>query len=104
MDIGEWSKDASSWEEWEPEEQIGKRSRKEEMWLWKQLDECDSRQAKLEKWQAIKKSRKVARARVKMKVGKEQPGIMDKFAKSSTHAHQTSPPPRNVLKPLLGSG
>jgi hypothetical protein len=37
VDIGEWSKDASSWEEWEPEEQIGKRSRKEEMWLWKQL-------------------------------------------------------------------
>ena len=93
VDIGEWSKDASSWDEWEPEEQKSRRSRKEEMWLWKQLDECDSRQAKLEKWQAIKKSRKVARARVKMKVGKEQPGIMDKLVKSSTHAHQISPPP-----------
>ena len=45
------------------------RSRKEEMWLWKQLDECDSRQAKLEKWQANKKIRKVAKARSKMKVG-----------------------------------
>ena len=45
VDIGEWSKDASSWDEWKPEEQASRRSRKEEMWLWKQLDEYDSRQA-----------------------------------------------------------
>ena len=90
VDIGEWSRDASIWEEWEPEEQANRRSKKEEMWLWKQLDECDSRQAQLEKWQAVKKSRKVARARNKMKVGREQPGIMDKFVRSSTHAHQRS--------------
>ena len=79
VDVGEWSKAASTWEEWEPEEQTQGRSRAEEKWLWKQLDECDSRQAKLEKWQGIKKSRKVAKARTKMMVGKEQPSIKDKF-------------------------
>ena len=92
VDIGEWIKDASSWDEWKPEEQANRRSRKEEMWLWKQLDKCDRRQAKLKKWQAVKKSRKVARARDKMKVGREQPGIMDKLVKSSTHAQERSHP------------
>ena len=81
-EIGEWMKEASTWEAWTPEEQVKGRSRKEEIWLWKQLDMRDSRQAKLEKWENIKKSRKVAKARSKMKVGKKQPSIMDKLGRS----------------------
>ena len=83
-EVGEWCLEAQAWEDWEPA--TPGRSRKEEMWLWKQLDELDSRQAKLEKRQNIKKSRKVAKARTKMKVGAEQPSI-----KAVSYTHLTLP-------------
>ena len=79
-ETGEWVKEAIKWEIWEPEEQATCKTKKEEMWLWKQLDECDRWQAKLEKWQNIKKSKKIAKAKGRMKVGKEQPSIMNKHS------------------------
>ena len=82
VDRAEWVKEASSWEEWREEEvteQESKRSVQEERWLWKRLEESDSQQSKEERYITLKKSRKVAKAREKMKIGKEKPGIMDKL-------------------------
>ena len=41
-EIAEWSREVATWEEWEQEEQVKRRSKKEELWLRKQLDELDS--------------------------------------------------------------
>ena len=82
VDHAEWVNEASSWEEWREEEvteQESKRIVQEERWLWKRLEESDSQQAKEERYITLKKSRKVAKAREKMKIGKEKPGIMDKL-------------------------
>ena len=87
VDHAEWVKEASSWEEWREEEikeQESKRTVQEERWLWKRLEESDNQQAKEERYNTLKKNRKVAKAREKMKVGKEQPGIMDKLRRVST--------------------
>ena len=73
-----------SWEEWEEEtEQQPRRSRIEEEWLWKRLEECDRKQAQDEKYEALKKEQETAKARKRMKAGKEQPSIRDKMVKIS---------------------
>ena len=90
VDHAEWVKEASSWEEWREEEikeQESKRTVQEERWLWKRLEESDNQQAKEERYNILKKNRKVAKEREKMKVGKEQPGIMDKLRRVSTKVH-----------------
>ena len=82
VDLAEWVREASSWEEWEEvkeKEQESQRSVQEERWLWRRLEESDREQAKAERYNNLKKSRTIAKAREKMKVGKEQPGIMDKL-------------------------
>ena len=48
----------------------------------RRLEESDKEQAKEERYSILKKTRKVAKARIKMKVGKEQPGIMDKLRRA----------------------
>ena len=75
VDRTEWVKDASSWCEWEDtevterkEEQESKRIVQEERCLWKRLEESDRKQAKEERYNNLKKSRKIAKAREKMKV------------------------------------
>ena len=94
VDMTECVKDASSWCEWEDtevterkEEQESKRIVQEERWLWKRLEESDRKQAKEERYNNLKKSRKIAKAREKMKVGKEQPGIMDKLRRAVPVSH-----------------
>ena len=74
----------ASWEEWEDEEECKpERSSKQEEWLWKRLEESDRQQAKEAKYKEIKKSRKVAKSREKMKVGSNQPSIKEQMVKSS---------------------
>ena len=83
-ELAERSKVMASREEWEEEkEQQPSRSRRDEEWLWKRLEECDRKQAQEEKYETLKKSRKVAKARDRMKAGKEQPSIRDKMVKIS---------------------
>ena len=82
-ELAEWTKEMGTWEEWEEEEERKpERSRKHEEWLWKRLEECDKQQAKEELYKELKKSRKVAKSRVKMKVGKNQPSIKEQMART----------------------
>jgi hypothetical protein len=94
VDRTEWVKDASSWGEWEDTEvterkevQESKRTVQKERWLWKRLEESDRKQAKEERYNNLKKNRKFAKAREKIKVGKDQPGIMDKLRRAVPVSH-----------------
>ena len=53
------------------------RSQKEERRLWKMLEECDAEQAKEEERMLKRERKKVQQARIKMKVGKNQPSMKD---------------------------
>ena len=92
-EVAEWSKEMGTWEEWEEEEESKpkpERSRKHEEWLWKRLEECDRQQAKEEKYAELKKSRKVAKSRTKMKVGSNQPSIKEQMARKSANIGMVS--------------
>ena len=81
MDLAELTAGVD-WSEWcGQEEQESIRSKKEELWLWKRLDECDRIEAKKEKVNPWKKSQKIEKARQRMGAGKSQPGIMSSFLK-----------------------
>ena len=56
---------------------MSKMSKMEERRLWKILEECDAEQAREEKIVLKKKVKKVEKARSKMKVGKNQPSMLD---------------------------
>ena len=79
-ELAEWWNEMASWGEWEEEkEPQPRRSRREEEWLWKRLEESDRKQAQEEKYAALKKSKKVSKARERMKAGKEQTSIREKM-------------------------
>ena len=64
VDLAEWVREASSWEEWEEvkeKEQESQRSVQEERWLWRRLEESDREQAKAERYNNPKKAEKMLR-------------------------------------------
>ena len=80
--VSELTKGAESWAEWvEEEEQVSRRSRKEEEWLWKRLEESDREQAKTEKINNWKKAAKVEKARKRMGAKSSQPSIKNGWTK-----------------------
>ena len=90
MDLAELTAGVD-WSEWcDQEEQESKRSKKEELWLWKRLDECDRIEAKKEKVNTWKKSQKIEKARQRMGAGKSQPGIMSSFLKRAGNTARQS--------------
>ena len=80
--VAELTKGAESWAEWvEEEEQVSKRTRKEEEWLWRRLEESDREQAKAEKLKNWKRAAKVEKARKKMGAKSSQPSILSGWTK-----------------------
>ena len=99
VSLAELTKGADTWAEWvDEEEQVSKRSKKEEQWLWKRLEESDREQAKAEKISKWKKTAKVEKARKKMGASSSQPSIREGWTKraglkqSHTPAHPISQP------------
>ena len=92
---------------------MSKMSQKEERRLWKILEECDAEQAREERIALKKKTKKVEKARSKMKVGKNQPSMMDALrAVPARGGQQQSPKTINAsgsrqdrmgVNPLTGS-
>ena len=84
--VAELTKGAESWAEWvEEEEQVSKRTRKEEEWLWRCLEESDREQAKAEKLKNWKRAAKVEKARKKMGAKSSQPSIVSGWVKRAGH-------------------
>ena len=80
--IAELTKGVDTWAEWvEEEEQVSRRSKKEEQWLWRRLEESDREQAKAEKISNWKKTAKVDKARKKMGAKSSQPSIRESWTK-----------------------
>ena len=53
------------------EEQKSKRSEKEEMRLWRMLENCDREQAKEDERKTKKEKKRILQARLRMMVGKD---------------------------------
>ena len=74
-----------SWEAWDeeecPDEESRRRSMKEERRLWKALKESDREQAKEEERRLKKEKKIIEQARLRMKVGKNQPSMKDILGK-----------------------
>ena len=62
-------------------EESSKRSMKEERRLWKALEESDKEQAKEEERRLKKEKKIIEQARLRMKVGKNQPSMKDILGK-----------------------
>ena len=77
--MGELMLGVAGWEEWLGEEQhMGpRRSEREEKYLWAMLRVVDKQSAGEEKRLKTKQKKVVAKARMRMGVGKDQPSILD---------------------------
>ena len=76
----------------EEREQKSFRSEKEERGFWRRLGECDKGQAQKERVNNKKKDKKVAKASERMKVGKDQPSILEKLKEGAGNKEQEEKP------------
>ena len=79
IEISRVTSSAETWEEWEEESSqpgVRQRSRKEEKWLWRVLDELDREDARRVAKEGRVQMKKIEKARQRMKVGQDQPSIV----------------------------